>query len=297
MTDIGAEVKALQDRIEGVLERWLPGAEVHPARLHEAMRYSVLGGGKRIRPVLAYAAGRALGVPAERIDGAAAALELIHVYSLIHDDLPAMDDDDLRRGKPTCHKAFDEAMAILAGDAIQALAFHILAHDPDLVDDAGRRLEMIDSLAMAAGSRGMAGGQAIDLGSVGQQLDIAQLEDMHIHKTGALIRASVMLGALSAPQAEPAQLERLDHYAKCVGLAFQIRDDILDVEGDTATLGKAQGADIALNKPTYPSILGLEASKAQARSLHAEALDSLSDFDAGADMLRWVADFIVNRLH
>ena len=297
MTDIGAEVKALQDRIEGVLERWLPGAEVHPARLHEAMRYSVLGGGKRIRPVLAYAAGRALGVPAERIDGAAAALELIHVYSLIHDDLPAMDDDDLRRGKPTCHKAFDEAMAILAGDAIQALAFHILAHDPDLVDDARRRLEMIDSLAMAAGSRGMAGGQAIDLGSVGQQLDIAQLEDMHIHKTGALIRASVMLGALSAPQAEPVQLERLDHYAKCVGLAFQIRDDILDVEGDTATLGKAQGADIALNKPTYPSILGLEASKAQARSLHAEALDSLSDFDAGADMLRWVADFIVNRLH
>ena len=297
MTEIDAEVKALQDRIEGVLERWLPGAGVHPARLHEAMRYSVLGGGKRIRPVLAYAAGRALGVPAERIDGAAAALELIHVYSLIHDDLPAMDDDDLRRGKPTCHKAFDEAMAILAGDAIQALAFHILARDPTLVDDAGRRLEMIDTLAMAAGSRGMAGGQAIDLGSVGQQLDIAQLEDMHIHKTGALIRASVMLGALSAPQAEAAQLERLDHYAKCVGLAFQIRDDILDVEGDTATLGKAQGADIALNKPTYPSILGLEASKAQARSLHAEALDSLSNFDAGADMLRWVADFIVNRLH
>jgi farnesyl diphosphate synthase len=156
---------------------------------------------------------------------------------------------------------------------------------------------MIDTLAMAAGSRGMAGGQAIDLTSVGQPLDVAQLEDMHIHKTGALIRASVMLGALSAPQAEPAQLERLDHYAKCVGLAFQIRDDILDVEGDTETLGKAQGADIALNKPTYPSILGLEASKAQARSLHAEALDSLSGFDAGADMLRWVADFIVNRLH
>jgi farnesyl diphosphate synthase len=297
MTDIGAEVKALQDRIEGVLERWLPGAGVHPARLHEAMRYSVLGGGKRIRPVLAYAAGRALGVPTGRIDGPAAALELIHVYSLIHDDLPAMDDDDLRRGKPTCHKAFDEAMAILAGDAIQALAFHILAHDPTMVSDAERRLAMIDTLAMAAGSRGMAGGQAIDLTSVGQPLDVAQLEDMHIHKTGALIRASVMLGALSAPQAEPAQLERLDHYAKCVGLAFQIRDDILDVEGDTETLGKAQGADIALNKPTYPSILGLEASKAQARSLHAEALDSLSGFDAGADMLRWVADFIVNRLH
>ena len=297
MTDVAQEIRDLQARIEGVLDRWLPSAATHPGRLHEAMRYSVLGGGKRIRPVLAYAAGRALGVPPERIDGAAAAVELIHVYSLIHDDLPAMDDDDLRRGKPTCHKAFDEAMAILAGDAIQALAFHILAHDPALVSEPARRLEMIDALAIAAGSRGMAGGQAIDLGSVGQQLDIAQLEDMHIHKTGALIRASVMLGALSAPEANPERLERLDHYAKCIGLAFQIRDDILDVESDTETLGKTQGADEALNKPTYPSILGLEASKAQARSLHAEALESLEDFDAGADLLRWVADFIVNRLH
>jgi farnesyl diphosphate synthase len=297
MTDVAQEIRDLQARIEGVLDRWLPSAATHPGRLHEAMRYSVLGGGKRIRPVLAYAAGRALGVPPERIDGAAAAVELIHVYSLIHDDLPAMDDDDLRRGKPTCHKAFDEAMAILAGDAIQALAFHILAHDPALVSEPARRLEMIDALAVAAGSRGMAGGQAIDLGSVGQQLDIAQLEDMHIHKTGALIRASVMLGALSAPEADPERLERLDHYAKCIGLAFQIRDDILDVESDTETLGKTQGADEALNKPTYPSILGLEASKAQARSLHAEALESLEDFDAGADLLRWVADFIVNRLH
>ena len=297
MTDIATDVKVLQERIEGVLDHWLPGADTHPARLHEAMRYSVLGGGKRIRPVLAYAAGRALGVDAERIDGAAAALELIHVYSLIHDDLPAMDDDDLRRGKPTCHKAFDEAMAILAGDAIQALAFHILAHDPNMIRDPLRRLQMIDTLAIAAGSRGMAGGQAIDLGSVGQSLDIAQLEDMHIHKTGALIRASVMLGALSAPQAEAEKLERLDHFAKCVGLAFQIRDDILDVEGDTEQLGKTQGADEALNKPTYPSILGLEASKAQALSLHAEALDALRDFDASADMLRWIADFIVHRLH
>jgi len=297
MTDVAQEIRDLQARIEGVLDRWLPSAATHPGRLHKAMRYSVLGGGKRIRPVLAYAAGRALGVPPERIDGAAAAVELIHVYSLIHDDLPAMDDDDLRRGKPTCHKAFDEAMAILAGDAIQALAFHILAHDPAMVNEPARRLQMIDTLATAAGSRGMAGGQAIDLGSVGQQLDIAQLEDMHIHKTGALIRASVMLGALSAPEADPERLERLDHYAKCIGLAFQIRDDILDVESDTETLGKTQGADEALNKPTYPSILGLEASKAQARSLHAEALESLEDFDAGADLLRWVADFIVNRLH
>ena len=297
MTDPAGAISELQARIEDVLDRWLPPAETHPVRLHEAMRYSVLGGGKRIRPVLAYAAGRALGIDPRQIDGAAAAVELIHVYSLIHDDLPAMDDDDLRRGKPTCHKAFDEAMAILAGDAIQALAFHILAHDPALVDDPARRLEMIDSLATAAGSRGMAGGQAIDLGSVGQELDIAQLEDMHIHKTGALIRASVMLGALSAPHAGPAQLEQLDHYAKCIGLAFQIRDDILDVESDTETLGKTQGADEALNKPTYPSILGLKASKAQALSLHEEALDSLADFGDGADLLRWVADFIVNRLH
>lgn len=291
-----ARVRELQARVEGVLERWMPSAQVHPALLHEAMRYAVLGGGKRIRPLIAYAAGEAVGAPESRLDGPAAAVELIHVYSLIHDDLPAMDDDDLRRGKPTCHKAFDEATAILAGDAIQALAFYILAHDPAMTPDPGARLRMIETLAQAAGSRGMAGGQAIDLASVGRELDIAELEDMHIHKTGALIRASALLGALSAPEVDEAVLEQLDRYAKLIGLAFQIRDDILDVEGDTQTLGKTRGADQALNKPTYPSILGLEASKQQARDLHDQALEALAGLDGRADLLRWIAGYIVTRI-
>lgn len=294
--DPQARVKALQARIEGVLDRWLPPAESNPERLHAAMRYSVLGGGKRIRPLLVYASGEAMGVALERLDGPAAAVELIHVYSLIHDDLPAMDDDDLRRGKPTCHKAFDEAMAILAGDAIQALAFHILAHDPAMTPEPAARLRMIDTLALAAGSRGMAGGQAIDLAAVGRQLSVAELENMHIHKTGALIRASALMGALSGTPTDAEALDRLDRFAKLVGLAFQIRDDILDVEGDTQTLGKTQGADQALNKPTYPSIIGLEASKEQAQSLYAEAIDSLAGFDARADLLRWIAGYIVTRI-
>ena len=261
------------------------------------MRYAVLGGGKRIRPILVYATGLAVGVPRQRLDGPASAVELIHAYSLIHDDLPAMDDDDLRRGKPTCHKAFDEATAILAGDAIQALAFHVLAHDPEMVPDPAIRLRMVEVLAQAAGSRGMAGGQAIDLTSTGKQLDIVELEDMHIHKTGALIRASVTLAALSQTDVSEATVERLDRYAKCVGLAFQIRDDILDIEGDTEVLGKTQGADIALNKPTYPLILGLDASKQQAIDLHDEAVASIAGLGERAEMLRWIADYIVNRLH
>jgi geranylgeranyl diphosphate synthase type II len=286
----------LQARIETVLDRHLPADEIHPGRLHEAMRYSVLGGGKRIRPVLVYATAQALGLPLQRVDGIAAAVELIHVYSLIHDDLPAMDDDALRRGKPTCHIAFDEATAILAGDALQALAFQILAQDPDMVQVAELRLRIIGTLAQAAGSRGMAGGQAIDLASVGKQLDIAELEDMHIHKTGALIRASVVMAALSNPDTDQHTLDRLDHYAKNVGLAFQIRDDILDIEGDTETLGKTQGADVSLNKPTYPAILGLEESKQQARLLYQEAMDALTDFGPDAELLRWIAGFIVSRI-
>ncbi|MEJ2059759.1 MAG: (2E,6E)-farnesyl diphosphate synthase [Gammaproteobacteria bacterium] len=286
----------LQARIETVLDRHLPADEIHPGRLHEAMRYSVLGGGKRIRPVLVYATAQALGLPLQRVDGIAAAVELIHVYSLIHDDLPAMDDDALRRGKPTCHIAFDEATAILAGDALQALAFQILAQDPDMVQAAELRLRIIGTLAQAAGSRGMAGGQAIDLASVGKQLDIAELEDMHIHKTGALIRASVVMAALSNPDTDQHTLDRLDHYAKNVGLAFQIRDDILDIEGDTETLGKTQGADVSLNKPTYPAILGLEESKQQARLLYQEAMDALTDFGPDAELLRWIAGFIVSRI-
>jgi geranylgeranyl diphosphate synthase, type II len=290
-------VTALRARTEQALDRWIPSARTHPARLHEAMRYSALGGGKRVRPVLVHAGGHAMGAETPRLDGPACAVELIHVYSLIHDDLPAMDDDDLRRGKPTCHKAFDEAMAILAGDAMQALAFQILTVDPDMIPDPARRLRMIELLTRAAGSRGMAGGQAIDLGAVGQVLDIAELEDMHVHKTGALIRASVLMGALSADDLDEGRLEQLDRFAKCVGLAFQIRDDILDEEGDTDILGKTQGADRALNKPTYPAVIGLDASREEARALVEQALTAVEDFGAEADLLRWIARYIVERIH
>lgn len=285
-----------QDHVEQAMGRWLPSAETHPAPLHQAMRYSTLGGGKRIRPVLVYATGRALGIERSHLDGIASAVELIHAYSLIHDDLPAMDDDDLRRGKPTCHKVFGEAMAILAGDALQALAFYILAHDSSIESGAEMRLKMIDILALACGSRGMAGGQAIDLSSVGRTLDIAELEDMHIHKTGALIRACVLLSAHSKPGIDPSLLQRLDHYGKCIGLAFQIRDDILDEEGDTEVIGKTQGADRALNKPTYPSLLGMDAAKERALALHHEALETLSPLDERADTLRQLSRHIVERI-
>lgn len=286
-----------QARVERRLDDWLPANSLHPSRLHEAMRYAVLGGGKRVRPILVYATGAALGVSTESLDGPACAVELIHAYSLIHDDLPAMDNDDMRRGKPSCHCAFDEATAILAGDALQALAFYILAHDPFMKMPAPTRLSMIEGLALAAGSRGMVGGQAIDFAAVGCTLDIAELEDMHIHKTGALIRAAVKLAALSAPGLDHDTLQQLDHYAKCVGLAFQIRDDILDVEGDVALLGKRQGADMALNKPTYPSLLGLAEAKERARYLHEEALASLAKLDERADPLRGLSHYIVARAH
>ncbi|MFZ5620003.1 MAG: (2E,6E)-farnesyl diphosphate synthase [Pseudomonadota bacterium] len=282
-------------RAEAALDRCLPGGDTHPARLHQAMRYAVLGGGKRIRPLLTYAAGAAVGAPDARLDAPACAVELIHAYSLVHDDLPAMDDDDLRRGRPTCHRAFDEATAILAGDALQTQAFHILAHAPELDIDPRVRLRMIETLALASGSRGMAGGQAIDLESVGRELDIAQLEDMHIHKTGALIRASVLLGALCADTLDEARLERLDHYAKCIGLAFQIQDDILDVVGDTAILGKTAGADLARDKPTYPALLGLDGARQRAAELLADAHTSLAGFGPEADALRGLADYIIRR--
>ncbi len=286
-----------QARVERALERWLPPADTHPAHLHEAMRYAVLGGGKRIRPALVYAAGAALDTPASTLDASACAVELIHAYSLVHDDLPAMDNDDLRRGKPTCHRAYGEATALLVGDALQSLAFHALAHDPALRASAEARLRMVETLAMASGSRGMAGGQAIDLAAEGRTLNLAELEDMHIHKTGALIRAGVLLGAYSSPAVDEALLAKLDHYAKCIGLAFQIRDDILDVEGETGTLGKTQGADAARAKPTYPAILGLEPAKARARELFAETMDTLASFDERADPLRWIASYTVERNH
>lgn len=286
-----------QARVDKALEQWLPGADIEPARLHAAMRYSIFNGGKRFRPALVYAAGEALGLPAERLDAPACAVECIHAYSLIHDDLPAMDNDDLRRGQPTCHKAFDEATAILAGDALQALAVHILSSGLEPVIPAEQRLAMIDLLAVASGSRGMAGGQAIDLQAMGRSLTEAELENMHIHKTGALIRASVKLGALCAHPVVEDKLNRLDHYAKCIGLAFQIHDDVLDETCDTLTLGKTQGADRALNKPTYPSVLGLTDSIALARELIDDAIASLEVFGAAAQTLREIARFTIERRH
>ncbi len=284
-----------QSRVVAALEHWLPTAAQQPQRLHESIRYSVLAPGKRIRPMLVYATGESLGVKPHALDGPACAVEMIHVYSLIHDDLPAMDDDDLRRGRPTCHRAYDEATAILAGDALQALAFHVLAHDPQISVSAEQRLRMIDTLAKASGSLGMAGGQAIDLAAVGQALQLAELENMHQHKTGALIRASVELGGLSCQAIEDRQLRLLSRYAECIGLAFQIQDDILDIQSDTATLGKAQGADMARNKPTYPNLLGIDGAREAAQALHDEAIACLRDFSSAADMLRQIAGYIVRR--
>ncbi len=292
-----AFLRECRQRVEDALERYLPEAITLPARLHSAMRYAVLGGGKRLRPVLVYASGRALGVPMARLDAPAGALELIHAYSLVHDDLPAMDDDALRRGRPTCHKAFDEATAILAGDALQTLAFRVLAVDDSLDPNPEVRLRMIEVLASAGGSRGMAGGQSLDLEAEGRELDLIELENIHIHKTGALIRAAVRLASLCTPAADPLQVQHLEHYGACIGLAFQIRDDILDVEGDPALLGKTRGKDAAQAKATYASLLGLAGARDKAAQLHAEALASLDTFDAGADPLRRLADYIIGRAH
>lgn len=246
-----------QQRVEQALEIRLPSEKLLPQKLHTAMRYCVLGGGKRMRPMLTYCTAKTLGIAPEAVDGVACAVEFIHVYSLIHDDLPAMDDDDLRRGKPTCHIAFDEATAILTGDALQAMAFEILAHDASISTSAENRLQMITTLAKASGSQGMVGGQAIDLESVGTQLNLPELENMHIHKTGALIRASVTMATLAKADIDPVMATKLDHYAKCIGLSFQVKDDILDEESDTATLGKTQGKDKENAKPTYPALLGM----------------------------------------
>ena len=288
-------VEQFQQRVDTALDHWLPPANVNPVRLHQAMRYAVLAPGKRVRPILVYATATALGVELSRVDGAAAAVEIIHAYSLIHDDLPAMDDDDLRRGRPTCHREFDEATAILAGDALQALAFYILSHDPEMTPDAASRLQMIEKLALFSGSRGMAGGQAIDLEAVGKTLNIAELETMHIHKTGALIRTCIQLAALSCDRLDESRFQALDSYAKSIGLSFQVQDDILDVIGDTQTLGKSQGSDSALNKPTFPSIVGLEASREKARELHRNALQALSIFAEEADILRYISAWFVER--
>jgi len=283
------------ERLDTYLDATLPAATTHPAHLHEAMRYAVLGEGKRIRPTLVYAGGLAVGAKQETLDAPAGAIEFIHAYSLIHDDLPAMDDDELRRGKPSCHCAFGEATAILAGDALQSLAFQVLANNTATGVTDSTRLKMIKTLALASGSRGMAGGQAIDLAATGQLQNIAELEDMHIHKTGALIRASLVLGALNGTDTDSTQLEKLDHYAKCIGLAFQIRDDILDVEGEASTLGKNPGVDQSGEKSTYPALMGLEAARQRADELHSEAMDSLEGFDASADPLRLISLYIIER--
>ena len=292
---IAAYSASSQARVNAALETLFNAPLPELARLYEAMRYSVMNGGKRVRPLLAYAACQALGGQAEQASGAACAVELIHAYSLVHDDLPAMDDDDLRRGQPTTHKKFDEACAILAGDGLQSLAFSALL-DPRLSDCSSEiRLQMVTALAHAAGPAGMVGGQAIDLGSVGVKLDQTALEQMHRHKTGALIEVSVRLGALASGHAQPDQLQALQTYAQAIGLAFQVQDDILDVESDTATLGKRQGADIARDKPTYPALLGLDAAKAYALELRDQALQALRPFDAAAEPLRELARYIVER--
>ena len=292
-------VAARQSHFEEVLNGILPRAEVAPQRLHEAMRYAALDGGKRVRPLLVYAAGELAGADASRLDIAAAAVELIHTYSLVHDDMPCMDNDVLRRGKPTCHVQFDEATALLAGDSLQTLAFQLLA-EHRLNDDSHRQLEMIKLLAAASGSRGMAGGQAIDLASVGKSLTLPELEFMHIHKTGALIRTAALLGAHCGP-ASPAQpvsganLDRLDRFGKLVGLAFQVVDDMLDCEADTATLGKTAGKDADNDKPTYVSLLGIQGARDMAQRLHREAMESLQTFSDPARRLRELADFILFR--
>ena len=261
------------------------------------MRYAALGGGKRLRPTLVYATAQAIGIELEQLNGAACAVELIHAYSLVHDDLPAMDDDDLRRNRSTCHKAFDEATAILAGDALQTLAFHVLAKDEALPGGSEARLAMIETLTMAAGSRGMAGGQALDLEAEGREIDLATLEHIHIYKTGALIRAGVRLATLADPYLDTDHSERLDRYAKCLGLAFQVRDDILDVEGETAVIGKTSGKDQTQGKATYPALMGIEGARQAAEDMIEEALGSLEPFDERADPLRWIADYMVQRDH
>jgi len=283
-----------QDRIERTLNGLLPAAELAPARLHAAMRYAVLGGGKRVRPLLAYGAGELSGAEERQVDRAAAAVELIHVYSLVHDDLPCMDDDVLRRGKPTVHLEFDEGTALLVGDSLQSLAFQVISEQP-MTDDAGRQVEMVGLLARACGSRGMAGGQAIDLDATGKTLAVTELEFMHVHKTGALIRASVALGARCGDALSQSQFNALDQFGKFIGRAFQVVDDVLDAQSSTATLGKTAGKDAKNNKPTYVSALGLDGARKFAAELRDDALRALDTLPRNGGRLRQLADFIVSR--
>ncbi len=280
------------NRVNLHLTSWLPEEADSPTTLHKAMRYSVLGGGKRIRPALVYATGAALSTNPEILDAAACSVELMHSYSLIHDDLPAMDNDDLRRGLPTCHRAFDEATAILAGDAIQALAFSILANDSA---PSQQRVKLIQLLAESSGSTGMAGGQAIDLASVNKVINQDEIEHMHRLKTGALIKASVMMAVTAGNVTDHDVLKRFAHFADCIGLAFQIRDDILDIQSDTKTLGKPQGSDTAQNKPTYPSVIGMKQAEILANDLLHQALHELNELEIQGDSLQTVSTYMVKR--
>ena len=292
-SDFQAWMGEVQARMESALVRLLPAAHIAPARLHAAMRYATLEGGKRVRPLLAFAAGTVAGATPERLEIAACAVELVHAYSLVHDDLPCMDDDVLRRGKPTVHVEFDQATALLVGDALQSLAFQLLA-EHRLADDANTQLEMVRTLAIAAGSRGMAGGQQIDLESTGSALTLPELEFMHIHKTGALIRAAVALGA-ACGRIDSGERTLLDRYGKAIGLAFQVVDDVLDAEANTSTLGKTAGKDSRQGKPTYVSTLGLARARSLAEELRAEAAAALGGLGSRARRLAQLADFIVLR--
>lgn len=291
--DFRAWMASVQQSTEAALSSALPEASIAPDRLHEAMRYAVLGGGKRVRALLVHAAGQLAGAPLRPLERAACAVELIHAYSLVHDDMPCMDDDVLRRGKPTVHVEYDEATALLTGDALQTLAFQLLSDQP-MTEEPREQLEMIALLARASGSRGMAGGQAIDLASVGRQISREELEVMHIHKTGALIRASVMLGARCG-RCDDDTLERLDRYGKLIGLLFQVVDDLLDARSDTATLGKTAGKDADHNKPTYVSLLGISDAQALADELLEQAQYAIAALGPTARRLDELASFIVQR--
>ncbi|MEE9331086.1 MAG: farnesyl diphosphate synthase [Methylophilaceae bacterium] len=283
----------MQLHVEDVLDKSLPATNATPKRLHEAMRYATLGGGKRVRALLAYAAGAFCGADIEKVDAAAAAVELIHAFSLVHDDMPCMDDDDLRRGKPSTHKKYGEATALLVGDSLQSLAFQLISQDLNI--RSPQKIKILHLLALATGSRGMAGGQAIDIDSVGIPLTEAELETMHIHKTGALIRAATLMGAYSAYRQNEEKIKAADHFSKSIGLAFQVVDDILDAEADTQTLGKTAGKDADRNKSTYVTILGLDEAKKLAGELHANAMAALSFYGHEADLLRHLANFITQR--
>ena len=280
-------------RVDAALERELPATDAKPERLHEAMRYAVFNGGKRVRPLLAYAAGECLDVAPAALDAAAVAIELIHAFSLVHDDLPAMDDDDLRRGQPTLHIRYDEATAILAADALQPLAFQAIAGTESI--DVSSRIRLIDLVARACGSVGMTGGQSIDLAAEGTRLDAAEIEHMYALKTGALIHASVISACVLSPDISEAEFAALDAFARAVGIAFQIKDDILDVEGDTDVIGKPAGSDQALGKATFPGLLGVDASRRRCDELLQLGLAELTLFGERAEPLRWLANYIVSR--